>query len=185
MGDQMTDKRKAQTVQQSRRKVIKRLTASGAIVTAAMSMPREWSKPVIDVVLLPAHAVTSPVPYSLTVINIAVLGGTPQACSGNVFPPIDITGEFSLTGCSAANILNITSNLPGTASLDASFAVGDALGNGAVFALMVNNFPSSSPFACQATEAASITIEYNCADFDGPSQSVSIDILEELLKASS
>lgn len=44
---------------QSRRRLIKALASGGAIV-AAGNLPSHWSKPVVDAVMLPAHAQTSP-----------------------------------------------------------------------------------------------------------------------------
>lgn len=178
----MTNKQSEVEVQQSRRSLIKRLGAGGAVATAALSTPKEWAKPLVDVVVLPAHAATSPVPYTLSVVNVVA---SPSAtCSGNIFPPIPITGEFTLVGCSAARILSVTPSLPGGASLETSFAVGDSIATGEVFVLTVNNYPSNSPFACMATEPGSVTFEYDCVDFAGPSQSVSINLLEEILKGS-
>jgi hypothetical protein len=43
-----------------RRKLLKSLTIGGAATVTAKSLPGEWKKPVIDTVLLPAHAQTSP-----------------------------------------------------------------------------------------------------------------------------
>lgn len=45
-----------------RRKLLKSLGVGGAASITAKSLPSEWSKPVIDSVLLPSHALTSPPP---------------------------------------------------------------------------------------------------------------------------
>lgn len=50
----------------SRRQLLKALIAAGGAVTVASFLPGEWSKPVITVGVLPAHAQTSPVPPSRT-----------------------------------------------------------------------------------------------------------------------
>ena len=47
-----------------RRKLLKSLTLGGAATVTAKSLPGEWKKPVIDTVLLPAHAQTSPPPFT-------------------------------------------------------------------------------------------------------------------------
>ena len=52
----MSDKKSSE----SRRKLIKSIvTGSGAII-AGKSLPESWSRPVVDAVVLPAHAQTSP-----------------------------------------------------------------------------------------------------------------------------
>lgn len=43
-----------------RRKLVKGIAAGGGIVTGARFMPGEWSKPVVESVVLPAHAQATP-----------------------------------------------------------------------------------------------------------------------------
>ena len=43
----------------SRRKLLKSIAAGSGAVIAGKSLPESWSRPVVDSVLLPAHAVTS------------------------------------------------------------------------------------------------------------------------------
>jgi hypothetical protein len=50
----------------SRRKLLKSLAASGGAVIAGKSLPESWSRPVVDSVMLPAHALTSFVGRSFT-----------------------------------------------------------------------------------------------------------------------
>jgi hypothetical protein len=45
----------------SRRKLLKSIAAGGGITVAAKSLPGKWTKPVVQSVVLPAHAATSPV----------------------------------------------------------------------------------------------------------------------------
>lgn len=54
---------------EARRRLIKSLAAGGAI-GAAVTLPEKWAKPVIDAVIVPLHAQTSPVP-----INPILLAG--------------------------------------------------------------------------------------------------------------
>jgi hypothetical protein len=44
----------------ARRKVLKNMMAAGGVVTAGKALPERWTKPVLDSVMLPAHAQTSP-----------------------------------------------------------------------------------------------------------------------------
>lgn len=43
----------------ARRKVLKRLLVGGGVAAGAKMMPDEWHKPVVESVILPAHAETS------------------------------------------------------------------------------------------------------------------------------
>ena len=45
---------------ESRRNLLKSITAGGGAVIAGKTLPESWSRPVVDSVLLPAHAQTSP-----------------------------------------------------------------------------------------------------------------------------
>ncbi len=44
---------------ESRRKLLKSIAAGSGAVVAGKSLPESWSKPVVDAVLLPAHAATT------------------------------------------------------------------------------------------------------------------------------
>ena len=54
----MTDKKSSE----SRRKLLKSIAAGSGVIVAGKSLPESWSKPVVDSVMLPAHAQTSPAP---------------------------------------------------------------------------------------------------------------------------
>ena len=180
----MTDTQDTQVQQASRRRLMKKLAAGSVMTTAAIQLPKEWAKPLVDIVLLPAHAQTSPPPppgpFELTADAQAVV---PAACSGGIFPPFDITGVFGLTGCSAATIVSITPALPSPATIQPSFAVGSTVSDGTAFSLTIGSYPSSSQFACQPpNETAALTIEYDCADIDNsPVQSLEINVLGIIL----
>jgi hypothetical protein len=45
---------------ESRRKLLKSIAAGSGAIVAGKSLPESWSKPVVDSVMLPAHAQTSP-----------------------------------------------------------------------------------------------------------------------------
>jgi hypothetical protein len=45
----------------SRRKLLKSIAAGSGAIVAGKSLPESWSRPVVDSVMLPAHAQTSPV----------------------------------------------------------------------------------------------------------------------------
>ena len=54
----MTDKKSSE----SRRKLLKSIAAGSGVIVAGKSLPESWSRPVVDSVMLPAHAQTSPTP---------------------------------------------------------------------------------------------------------------------------
>ena len=64
---------------ESRRKLLKSIAAGSGAIVAGKSLPESWSRPVVDSVMLPAHAQTSPATPSS--------GGTPPA--GDTSPAIN------------------------------------------------------------------------------------------------
>ena len=44
----------------ARRKLLKTIVSGGGAIVAGKSLPENWTKPVVDSVMLPAHAETSP-----------------------------------------------------------------------------------------------------------------------------
>jgi len=47
---------------ESRRNLLKSIAAGGGAIVAGKTLPEKWTAPVVDSVLLPAHAQTSPAP---------------------------------------------------------------------------------------------------------------------------
>lgn len=45
---------------EKRRTVLKKILASGGVITVGSGLPDSWKRPVMDAVTLPAHAQTSP-----------------------------------------------------------------------------------------------------------------------------
>ena len=60
----MTDKKSSE----NRRKLLKSIAAGSGAIVAGKSLPESWSRPVVDSVMIPAHAQTSPCAYTLTFI---------------------------------------------------------------------------------------------------------------------
>lgn len=64
---------------ESRRKLLKSIAAGSGAIVAGKSLPESWSRPVVDSVMLPAHAQTSLIscsPDPLTVVSNEPTGGT-------------------------------------------------------------------------------------------------------------
>jgi hypothetical protein len=60
----------------SRRKLLKSIAAGSGAVVAGKSLPDSWVRPVVDSVLLPAHALTSNQIYSTNNVLIGMNGQT-------------------------------------------------------------------------------------------------------------
>ena len=61
----MTEKKR---VAENRRKLLKTVAAGGGAIIAGKSLPENWTRPAVDSVMLPAHALTSGGPYSGTLV---------------------------------------------------------------------------------------------------------------------
>ena len=59
----MTDKKSSE----SRRKLLKSIAAGSGAIVAGKNLPESWSRPVVDSVMLPAHAQTSLAPLYSTI----------------------------------------------------------------------------------------------------------------------
>lgn len=117
----------------SRRKLLKSIAAGSGAVIAGKSLPESWSKPVVDSVLLPVHAQTSPSPCTpcLVAATYCVGGGNGSiemavAANGTVTvtysafdssPQTDIVdpcagGAFSVSDTSGNNTVTISGTVP-------------------------------------------------------------------------
>ena len=80
----MTDKKSSG----NRRKLLKKMVIGGATIAAGKSLPSEWTKPVVDSVVLPVHAQTSGVPEVPPVSTVGCVDGTTE-----------VTWSSSVHGC--------------------------------------------------------------------------------------
>ena len=69
---------------ESRRKLLKSIAAGSGAIVAGKSLPDKWTAPVVDSVLLPAHAQTSPAP-------------TTTAAPGTTAAPVPCAGPYTAT----------------------------------------------------------------------------------------
>ena len=72
---------------ESRRKLLKSIAAASGAVVAGKNLPESWKRPVVDSVVLPAHALTSPCTIAGT--YCAFVGGGPG-------PGGEPTGELTI-----------------------------------------------------------------------------------------
>ncbi len=173
----MNNEGKNKSVKDQRRALLKGLS-SGAVASAAVtSVPTSWVKPVVNAVVLPAHAMTTSCVSLLEQMSASV----PAACSGGLFPEISIEVQVT-TASSTVEITDITVTLPGQATMS-GVNVGDVFTQGDTFLVAINNYPSVDQFACLATDPGNIEIEYNCERFAGAAQILNIDVLKTILDA--
>lgn len=115
---------------QLRRKVLKTMAAGSGAVIAGKSMPEQWSKPMVDSVLLPVHAQTSALTCSIT----GTVSGNyqnPNFDSGadgvldfpgpTAFGPLAIPGDYPSQTDYIGTAATITPNISVTPGVTDSF----------------------------------------------------------------
>ena len=111
---------------ENRRKLLNSLAAGSGAVIAGKSLPESWSKPVVDSVMLPAHAQTSPSPCTpcLVAATYCVGGG-----NGSIEVAVAVDGTVTVT-------YSAFSSGPQTDNVDpcagGAFSVSDTSGNNTV-----------------------------------------------------
>lgn len=177
LSENMNNKDKSNATGNHRRMLLKGLSSGAAVSAVTAGLPAKWVTPVIDAVMLPAHAMTT------TTSCISLLeqlsADIPQACSGGFYPEITVPVQV-VTASTSLEITDLTTTLPGQATMS-GVSTGDVFNQGDVFNIEIINYPSASQFACSATEQGNIEIEYNCVDFNGVARILSIDVLQAIL----
>jgi hypothetical protein len=99
MEREMTDKKSSE----SRRKLLKSIAAGSGAIVAGKSLPESWSRPVVDSVLLPAHAQTSP---QATTFTQTIRVDVPDSAGDNFsMPPFNFNvSGFTPTGAGTVDI---------------------------------------------------------------------------------
>jgi len=77
---------------ESRRKLLKSLAAGGGVATTLVALPERWTRPVVDAVLIPAHAQTSIAcnPSDLVEQILPIIGATLTTTATTVTGPITV-----------------------------------------------------------------------------------------------
>ncbi|MGA8260156.1 MAG: hypothetical protein WB783_08095 [Arenicellales bacterium] len=142
------------TLLSSRRRLLKSLVLGGGVLTTAPSLPRNWVTPVVQAVVLPAHAQTS-------AINGEFAGFTDSgvAESADATPILDLLAPRAYAG----NVSSLESPLPICVDV-----VDNAVTNVVVgpFAAKSGQLPGDIPGTVQL-EVAGIVIS-GSVQFDGP-----------------
>lgn len=82
----------------SRRKLLKSIAAGSGAVIAGKSLPESWSKPVVDSVMLPAHAQTSPSPCTPCLVAATYCAGSGNGTGGgSIDVAVSIDGTVSVS----------------------------------------------------------------------------------------
>lgn len=130
--------------QKSRRKLLKSIAAGSGVIVAGKQLPESWKRPVVDSVLLPAHATTSCVtPYAGTYESGRSSRATISRCNGVVQlarPPVTIiigadcsvsvsyTGNRPFTGTGTINGTTFTVTVSRTEDCNAAQGQNDGVG---------------------------------------------------------
>lgn len=67
-----------------RRKALKTILAGGGAVATSLSLPKQWTRPIVEAVIVPAHAAASPM-MTTGFPNTSFTTSFPQSTTG--FPP--------------------------------------------------------------------------------------------------
>ncbi len=122
-------------VTQGRRRLVRALTTGSVAASALPLLPATWTKPLVDAVVLPAHAQLSVLPLTLT----ASEGTGPFTCGAGS----ETSEAFSDGTPGGAYTATITVNPPGDFFISAgNSAFGGNFGNGGE----VNNVPGGLSF---------------------------------------
>jgi hypothetical protein len=107
-----------------RRSLFKALAGAGAAAAAAVALPQRWTQPVVDSVLLPAHAQATSTIFGgtgLTVVDAGTPGDTryaqgpaqhlleslvPSAHAGEIMPPVEPTA--TVCAMQSGNLMDVT-----------------------------------------------------------------------------
>ena len=80
---------------ENRRKLLKSIAAGSGAVIAGKSLPESWSKPVVDSVILPVHAQTSPCTPCLVAATYCAGSGNGTG-GGSIDIAVSINGTVSV-----------------------------------------------------------------------------------------
>lgn len=150
--------KQSQVVAVQRRYVLKSVALSGTVLAA---LPAKWQKPVVDSVLLPAHAQATVCPLLVVGNGSFSPGSVPGTCG--------ISFEL-LSGDSAINIniLSITNSaLVGTDAVTYSGGTAGSVGSSSGLSVNWVGQAVGAPFACATSAPVAVNevtfdVTYNC-----------------------
>ena len=142
---------------ESRRKLLKSIAAGSGAVVAGKSLPENWVRPVVDSVVLPAHAQTSPpeLTYSCSVVGPATIDTGIIGAAGPFGYEVTNTGTGPLSGG--------TMNIVGTAGINFTAddpTISDPLAPGENFLVSLTEISTTSCAADAPAVEGTITVEF-------------------------
>lgn len=106
----MTDKKSSE----SRRRLLKTFAAGGGAIVAGNTLPEKWTKPVVDSVMLPTHAETSPQDTQPQVTRLYESTQSADACRGSSRGPAQTTDlNFDVSGLVPASLGTVEATICG------------------------------------------------------------------------
>ena len=169
---------------QSRRKMLKTIAVSGGAVVAAKSMPENWTKPLVDSVVLPAHGEMSAPSVCEVVGNVGALQSPPTDGATIAHGPFMFPGIYSETiNCSGSMAFTPSISVtPGiTDSFNLSTNVAQNVTNGADLNQNVTPDPVNGAIAFNTVSVEAtcfeitMTLTPDNTAFCGAAQVINID----------
>ena len=105
---------------EKRRKLLKSIAIGSGAVIAGKTLPENWSKPVVDAVMLPAHAQTSVCTITMTVLDPAGAPVPSGTDIGQTDAPYTFTGSVSPAELGAGGQVQLSWSAPDGSSGQAS-----------------------------------------------------------------
>jgi len=124
--NEKTNKNQIVRNKEKRRQMLKTMAVGGGAVIAGKTAPTEWTKPVIDSVLIPAHAQASMCMVSMTVQATALIGGgDTQIPLGNYAPGAHTTPAFNAANISVVPTISVNPGITDAFALEVNVNGGD------------------------------------------------------------
>jgi len=134
---------------ENRRKLLKSIAAGSGAVIAGKSLPESWSKPVVDSVMLPAHAQTSPSPCTPCLVAATYCEGSG---AGSTTLEVAVNGVITVTHRSFDNPPQTDTVDPCTGG---AFSVTDDTGSGSGTITISGTIPCGAATSITVSETSS------------------------------
>lgn len=149
----------------SRRKLLKHIAAGSGAIVAGKNLPESWTRPVVESVILPAHAGTSRCTDSGTVtVTFSAVTNTLSAATNTLNIDLGFTDEDG-TYDTSSGAISINFGVPGGCSGDSSTS-GTVLTPEATPSGLVSGNTSFS-YTCNGSEPCEGTITFSATSSQG------------------
>lgn len=147
---------------ESRRKLLKSIAAGSGAIVAGKSLPENWKRPVVNSVMLPAHAQTSPSQRTITLSNCSLSNAqyiTPTELSLDIAFTASSNYGQDLTQINTIDAV-FTFQPSGTSQNGQFWATTNASGNG------TGSFPGPGGFTTLPAPAGQTSVTMTMADVE-------------------